>query len=364
MSNLSHTAIVNILNTNYGFPIIDTPLGLGVKVSCKEGFIFSSITGAGYLENPIYPYSPKGQLKIFYNALQYKFVTGLFDNSSLRHTPYIISKSRPYLFLNNKTIIPVEFNSESELKEKLNACYGKLGENKDVILLRVETYKNGYGLESFIEYLACKYFNTMGYITENQIPLSYALGSPDFGGFAMKDTLKEINKFQITPGGFNIVELALIRIFKEKHDVFNYEYDEIVVGEAKTSTDQMETQLRKYLGSKYFDYGIEMHPFKNVINEDFGLLTLENSKVTYHRPNIKKSFASKKYQNSYKKWLEDYFKFYIISNYTNDELNLFFNTFFGRNLSNQEDIISLIQFFSISEHIELLLNLIEYGTFK
>ena len=36
--------------------------------------------------------------------------------------------------------------------------------------MRVETYKNGNGLESFMEYLTCKYYNSHGYITENQIP--------------------------------------------------------------------------------------------------------------------------------------------------------------------------------------------------
>ena len=45
--------------------------------------------------------------------------------------------------------------------------------NTNILILRVETYKKGNGLESFLEYLACRYFNEMGYITENQILVGF-----------------------------------------------------------------------------------------------------------------------------------------------------------------------------------------------
>jgi hypothetical protein len=357
--------IVEILNSNFGYKKVDTPLGVGVKVDCKEAFIFSSITGSGYLDSLIYPFSPKGLLKIFYTALHYKFVTGVFDNSTLRHTPYALSQARKYLFDKDKIIIPYEFEKESDLRSKLNSVFGEEGKNEDYVLLRVETYKQGNGLEPLMEYFACKHFNSIGYITENQIPLSQELGSPDFGGYSLKGFLKEISAFGIFPYGFNVIELALIRVLYEKKEINDYNIDEIVVGEAKTSTKEMEGRLRKYLQSGFFDYGIEIHPFKSApANDDFGLLTVEMNNIIYKKPNLNKVFSVPKARNEYEKWLEDYFKFYILCNYTNDELNDLFNIGFNRNLSNQDDIVELVQKYSVSDLLKFLIKLMNYGTFK
>ena len=59
----------NIFKANFDFEIVETEMGLAVKMPAKEAFIYSSITGAGYFENPIYPFTPKGLMKLFYNAL-------------------------------------------------------------------------------------------------------------------------------------------------------------------------------------------------------------------------------------------------------------------------------------------------------
>ena len=78
-----------------------------------------------------------------------------------------------------------------------------------------------------------------GFICENQIPLSHALGSPDFGGYGIPEVLKVLSKYGVHFNGLNIIELAMLRFKKnsiEANDVFS---DALIVGEAKTSTTTM-----------------------------------------------------------------------------------------------------------------------------
>ncbi|HUU87965.1 MAG TPA: hypothetical protein VMX17_09440 [Candidatus Glassbacteria bacterium] len=363
--NLRSNDILEILTNNFGFKRTKTPLGEGCEVTCKEGFLFSSITGAGYLENQIYPFSPKGLLKVFYSACQYKFVTGIFDNSSLRNTPYIMSKARDYLFDGNKIIVPVEFMTDQELRGRLIAAFGENGKNTDLILLRIEAYKEGGGLEPFMEYLTCKYFNQLGFITENQIPLSHTSGSPDFGGFGVKRILNAFNKFQVLPHGFNILELSLIRIFRDRYGTFPYSSNDIIVGEAKTASSQSCKQIMKYLDTGFFNYAFEIHSEKTRLSNDaFGLLILKDKKIEYMNPKLPKDFSNKKLQNNYRKWLENYFKFYLFSNFTNDELQHFSQREIGKTIDNQSDITGLAESISIEYLMENILYLIDHGTFK
>ena len=190
MKELKGIDIVDIISNSFGYKKIQTQIGPGFELPAYDAFVFSLITGAGYLENKIFPYTPKGHFKIFHSALSSKMVTGLFENYSLRTTPYYLNKSRPFLFKGNKTVIPVEFNNEKELQLKLD----KICENSntDILILRVETYKKGNGLESFLEYIASKYFNRKGYITENQIPLF-----PTVGSQILEDSIFQMNFYLI-----------------------------------------------------------------------------------------------------------------------------------------------------------------------
>ena len=111
----------NIFKANFRYKIVKTEMGMAVKMSAKDAFIYSSITGAGYFENPVYPFTPKGLLKLFYNAFNYKFVSGIFDNGVLKNSPYILSKAKKYLLKGSKYIIPIEFESEDKLINLLNS---------------------------------------------------------------------------------------------------------------------------------------------------------------------------------------------------------------------------------------------------
>lgn len=55
---LNSNTILNIINKNFDFEIVDTVLGKAIKMDAISAFNFSNVTGAGYLNNPIYPFTP------------------------------------------------------------------------------------------------------------------------------------------------------------------------------------------------------------------------------------------------------------------------------------------------------------------
>ena len=187
-SELSKQDIINVFKANFHFPLIDTPLGMAVKIPAREAFIFCNVTGAGYFDNFVMPFTPKGLMKLFYNAFDFNFVTGVFEKTSLRYTPLLLSKAKPFLFDSQyKYIVPIEFCSDVELQSVLENAFDKLERPTNYIVMRIEKRKKGNGLESFMEYLAGEYFKTHGFIVENQVPLAHSIGSPDFSGYDLSN---------------------------------------------------------------------------------------------------------------------------------------------------------------------------------
>lgn len=351
---------IEILNKNFNYEKVNTIFGTAIKMNCYDAFIFSNVTGAGYLDNYVMPFSPKGLLKIFYNAFNYNFVTGIFDNGSLKYSPYNLSVIKPYLFQKDKYILFVEFDSEQKLrnilKEMIEKCDAKNIPSTDFIVYRVEKSKKGNGMESFMEYLACEYFKVRGYIVENQVPLAAKVGSPDFAGYS----LYELNKYDsvtfFSNLGFHIIELAMIRIFnKENTEDTNLINNGNIVGEAKTSTRIMAAQLQKYLDTGLFKIGFELHPDKNQASTtSFGLLSLKDNMIEVTYPEIITIYKEKYNQKEYELWLLDYIKFYLISNLTNDELCDFYYKYNDEKMT----MDSLAKFIHKAK-IKIILNKIE-----
>jgi len=98
---------LKIMKKNFNVEIVQTELGKGIEMNCYSAFIYSAITGSGYLENPTFPFSPKGLMKLFYNAFNYNLVTGIFDNTNLKYTPYNLYLSRKYLFEGNPRVFRI-----------------------------------------------------------------------------------------------------------------------------------------------------------------------------------------------------------------------------------------------------------------
>ena len=98
-----------------------------------------------------------------------------------------------------------------------------------------------------------------------------------------------------------------------------------IVGEAKTSTTKMASQLEKYLKTGLFSIGFEMHPDKEKPTYNhFGLLTIQNNKIIVEYPKSFIKYEPNYSSAEYEKWLMNYVKFYLIANFTNDELLSFY----------------------------------------
>jgi hypothetical protein len=329
----------------------------------REAFIFCNVTGAGYLDIFVFPFSPKGLMKLFYNAFDFKFVSGVFEKTSLRYTPLLLSKAKPFLFdTEYKYIVPVEFNSEIELQSSLESVFDKLEKPTDYIIMRIEKSKKGNGLESFMEYLAGEYFKTRGFIVENQMPLAHSIGSPDFGGYDLSSIQQATNKY--LPNGFHIIELAMIRLNGQiqKYESKSNFSDNLIVGEAKTSTREMNKQLRKYLDTGLFDWGFEIHPNKETAtSNDRGMFTLgDNFKIKFIPAANQYEYSKGTTQLSKKEyvaWLENYMKFYLIANLTNDELNDFYKAKTKQKIDNQYSLVEFAQSISAPEIVTYIENL-------
>jgi hypothetical protein len=336
----------NIFRANFDYEIVDTEMGLAVKMPAKDAFIYSSITGAGYFDNPIYPFTPKGLMKLFYNAFSYKFVSGIFDNGVLKNTPYILSQAKKYLFDGDKYIVPIEFESEEKLIEELKSKFGLIENRENYIIQRIETSKKGNGMEPFMEYLAGEYFKHLGFIVENQIPLAHAIGSPDFAGYGLSELITDVSIYSYLPNtGFHMIELALIRNFKQRSiDASDLLTHDFIVGEAKTGSLNMTKQLEKYLNSGLFDQGFEIHPAKAMPSQNyFGLISLDfDFKIKKTLPAIKFEAENPLSRVDYTIWLSNYIKFYLISNFTNDEIKKFYLESNGESMNKESDLVSFI----------------------
>ena len=96
---ISKEIAIDIFKKNFKYDVVDTILGQAIKMDYYNAFLYANVTGAGYLDNYVMPFTPKGLMKIFYNAFNYNFVTGIFDNASLKYSPYNLSLTRNYLFM-------------------------------------------------------------------------------------------------------------------------------------------------------------------------------------------------------------------------------------------------------------------------
>jgi hypothetical protein len=344
-----------IAQANLTYSVIDSPLGKAIQMPAVDAFIYSSVTGAGYLENPVYPFTPKGLLKIFYSALQYKFVTGIFDNNSLRNTPLLLEKARPYLFKGLKNILPIEFQDEITLGTKLNELYAGVPNPEDYIIQRIEAQKNGNGMEPFMEYMAAEYYKRQGFIVETQIPLAHSTGSPDFGGYKLAETIDYLSQELGLSRGFHLIELSLLPWLNKKSFLgAKKQARQIVVGEAKTSVTSMQVQISKYLKTGFFNYGIEISPIlANPTADYLGLLTLDASsfKLRFVPPAIISRIDQPTQQN-YIDWLINYFKFYLLANLDNDQFNYFYLSKTSNAIGTQEEIANFVSSTTIEDIVK------------
>jgi len=355
---LRSTEVIQILKHLIGGQIKNSPLGYGVTCSPRAAFILSALTGATYFDSHIFPFTPRGLMKVFNSVNEYKIVNGLFDGKNIVNSPICYVGKKDYLFHGLKLIVPVEFDSEQSLRQIFREAYGDEDTDPNILILKIEVSKKGHGLEPLMEYIASQFYSAKGYITETQLPLSHALGSPDF--FACSDNKIQSNfrREGFFYKGFNMIELTMLSTFRDtplnpgKVEKIS---DEFIVGEVKTSTTSMEKQIRKYCSSGIFTSAIEIHPTKSTSSTiEFGLLNLRDNAPKLTLPERNADFSNIQEVKKFKPWFEAYLKAYLIGNYSQEDLPLLYRQIFNRSMSTKNDLICLIRDVPLEVHLHLL----------
>ena len=315
---LNGKSLLKIFPAELGYEVVETCVGKAVKMPAMDAYLFANVTGASYLDNPVYPFTPKGTTKILREAFRYNFVTGIFDNGQLLYAPSVIREKRPCFFEGDKYVLLQELQDENSFRETVAALCNQISANgsdpRNFLVYRIEVSKKGNGMEPFLEYLACEYFKKKGYIVENQIPLTHTVGSPDFGGVKLKGSQR----------GFHIIELAMMRLTRNYSLVDDLTIDHLIVGEAKTATTIMAGQLAKYLNTSIFSKGYEMHPDKSDPSFPcYGLFNIGGDYTVRCREPVEPySNVGETVFNldEYLHWYYNYLKLYIAANLSNEEL--------------------------------------------
>jgi hypothetical protein len=356
---LNKDNVLKILHRNFGFKIVNNPVaGDVIKLSARDAYLYSSITGHPYLCNLTGGFSPNGLMQVFNQANSYNMVSGMFDRTGrFKYTPLLLSKEYPFITETEKFIIPLEYSKHSEYEAKRRLLFERLKKKgfnpSDFIICTIKKGTSGYGMEPFCEYVTSEYFRRRGYLTETQIPFYYNGGTPDFAAYDFPEVLDILRKKDLISAGATLIELATFRLFKSRESEPQTSKEaEAIVGEAKTSSREAIKQIRKYLGKKIFNRAYEIIPHKNKPEVICGLITFNEvgDIVIYEAKET--PLVDKKVQTDYFEWLGNYIKYFLLANIDNSEFDRFYEKKTKREFPTGTE--ALIQFVNNLEYQEII----------
>lgn len=361
---LNKESVTKVLHRNFGFAKVSDPeLGDLIKMSPFDAFIYSSITGHGYLDNTRQPYTPNGLMQIFNQANAYNFVTGMFDrDGNLFHTPLYEAKNHSHIVSGDKFIVPIEYDTNANLQKRLvemEEYITNTGRDpKDFIICRIKVTTAGFAMEPFMEYVASKYFNKKGYFTETQIPFYYSGGTPDFAAYSLPDVGTLAKKYLHFTGS-SFIGLASIRAFGlHKNGSGQENAAEAIVGEVKTASLEALSQIKKYLDKGVFNRAYEIIPHKKSPETIAGLIALgDDGEIKIYEAKTPAQVVPEK-QSEYLAWLQNYIKYFLIANLTNEELDEFYNQRAGKRTRTIQELLEFINALHIENILDKLANYI------
>jgi len=351
--SLSQKDILEVFKQNFLYEVVGTPFGEAVKMPAYDAFIFSNVTGAGYLNDPLYPFSPNGLLKVLNKALNHSFVNGLFENFAPKNTPWMLSQTKSFLFdTPHKFIVPIEYTSKQTLTDRLEHISTEVTAPTDYLIFGIDTSKRGNGMEPFLEYLACQHYSKAGYIVETQVPIAHDVGSPDFAGYRIPGLAQSLPAH--LQKGCHLIELAMLRVSLDRHVAHACVRGatHMIVGEAKCFPGQATGQLDKYTATGFYDEGLEIYPARGTAQTSYGVLNLaEDYSLQFAAPTKPLTVDADK-QQAYAGWLGDYMKFYLLANLDGREFNELAQQVIGAPVADAGSMIRFIQIVSVETLVE------------
>lgn len=349
MRSISKKNFLKIFEVNGIGTLQHFPFGDAIALSPREGFIYANITGSVYLDNLVMPFTPKGLMKIFQSQEKMSFVTGLWSEGRPYFTPRNLVAKRNFLHEGVKYVFPIEFDSEHQFREQMASFFQYQEHPGQFIFQRIESSKEGGGLESVLEYFSCNYFRERGYLVDNQIPLAQKFGSPDWMAISTLDS-----RFEDLQGkGFYLFESSLPDSFGMQNHNSLTESSSVkgsIVGEAKVVQFDSSNQLSKYMRTGFFSKGILSFTDNYHPNSEYGITYFSDEwKFEYIPP----ANESEEYNSSsYERFLEfiiTNLKIYMLSKYSNSDILEILSIHSFESISSKQDLLSAIDELSIAD---------------
>lgn len=359
---LTNRLILDILEKNLNFKRECHPIiGDCITLSDFDAYIFSIIASLSYLNNEEddkLSKFPRERYIVYNQAEEYNFQNGLFDRSALLSLFNTNTDYKKYSFIkdgNRKYIFILEYRDIPDLQEKINLTIKNLHKNgynekSFLVLLKHISKSNPRNFESFFEYVVSKKFNSLGFMTDSQIPFYYGSGTPDLAAY-------NISELNANISSFSIVELMTFRVFPRK--VFNIQInkkkllkDEAYVFEAKVNQPQAKEQIKKYLKLQIFNEAFELIPVQKKVQGEIGLVSIDRDGILNIQKSLEKPQVDLNKQRKYLQWLIDYIKCYLLANLNAEELEKVLNS--ANKDMNIDDFNSFVKNTPLSQVILLL----------
>jgi hypothetical protein len=344
MRSISKEDFFDILEGNTSFKQIELQGVRAFEISSYEAFLFSTITGAQYLDNLIFPFTPKGLMKIFHSHTNSRFVTGLWSGVLPHFTPKKLVADRPFLAQDFKILVPVELKDESDFAIEAAKYFEYQTYPGQILIHRIESSKDGSGQESLLEYLSCEFYRKRGFLVDSQIPLPQQFGSPDWMAISPLAFGLDIDLFQsryIFELGMKSIDWEICPLRSESIQTSNLD---LIVGEAKVAPVDPTKQIAKYLSSGIFN--------RSVLSiTDFAPKYLESSDQLYLDQSWHLKFMAKNSQfenviekaNEFIDFLILVSKFYLLSNYSDLEISQILDLDLSLSGTKQAQLLSQIK---------------------
>jgi hypothetical protein len=294
-----------------------------LRISSYEAFIFSTITGAQYLDDLVLPFTPKGLMKVFHSHLNDRLVTGLWSGLEPHYSPRMLAMGRPFLNNGEKYLVPIEFHGEAEFREKAEELFKKQDYPGQILVHRIEASKEGNGQESLLEYISCEYFRSRGFLVDSQIPMAQEFGSPDWMAVSPSRLTDQIEIFK----GRYLFELGMSAIDWDSENISITPEDElsnnILVGEAKVSSGDHVKQITKYLRSGIFNRAVlSVTDRQDKYLDLFDQFYLDESwKMKFVAASSSSGEFDPYKSEEFSNFLTTVAKFYLLSNFSNSQIS-------------------------------------------
>jgi len=245
-----------------------------ITLDRATAFEFSSFTGATYVDNATFPFSPRPHLKLFDKPFSLEFVTGMFENGQAISSVQKITENYPIVSATKYKLVLCPFETESEWRTQLRSLLHAQSQDEPFLALRLEVSKKGWGLEPLLEWAFAMELKSNGLITESQVPFGLGVGTPDTQGFISHFSRQLI---EVVTGKklatLSIPELLGYHFFgpaSTSHGIWKGD-SIVVIGEAKTGGSSAAKQLKKYSDSGLLDiaYFLSDSATSNLIFETY-----------------------------------------------------------------------------------------------